>query len=272
MRWSTLEGEKMSKASQVILIPDSGPLLELHRRDGLATLFVRFASLAVPDAVVHDLVRNAQDEGKAIAKWISLNNVPILDTRTFANGHGTGLENSTLPQGAVVDLCLQEVMNEINLSNGKTSAVFLLEEHKCIGKDTFFAGRYCMSVTLKAFEKFLAQTSAEAVAENPEPTPESVAQPGTKAKLASKKKSPDVQSAPTVTPEPPPQKEAIKEGNFLSAIEAANPKMVEKRLRELAGQTSKISQKALEAFRARTVEKPVGPDPASVEQFRKNLQ
>lgn len=290
-----------NKPEHIILIPDSGPLLELLRSDSLDQLFVPFASLAVPDAVLHELLRSAKDEGHAIAVWVKVNNIPIFDTRTFAHGQCKELQESNLPQGAVVDLCLQEIMNEINLSVGKTAGIFLLEEHKCIGKQTFFAGGNCKNVSLKAFRKFLAGMTV------PEPQPahdapskvEPEAVVSLKEKRSSKTKRPsksvpleetaqkaqdftqnvslDVtlgghnESTKVVAPESP----GLGSG-FLTAMEAANPKLIEKRLRELAGQTTSVSRKTIEAFKARAISKspadlkPV-PDSQAVEQFRKSL-
>ena len=290
-----------NKPEHIILIPDSGPLLELLRSNSLDELFVPFASLAVPDAVLHELLRSAKDEGHAIAVWVKDNNIPIFDTRTFAHGQCKELKESNLPQGAVVDLCLQEIMNEINLSAGKTAGIFLLEEHKCIGKQTFFSGENCKKVTLKAFRKFLAgMTVPEPQAAHDAPSkvePEAVV--SLKEKRSSKTKRPsksvpleetaqkaqdftqnvslDVtlgghnESTKVVAPESP-----SLGGGFLTAMEAANPKLIEKRLRELAGQTTSVSRKTIEAFKARATSKSPAnlktmPDSQAVEQFRKSL-
>lgn len=286
-----------NKPEHIILIPDSGPLLELLRSDSLDELFVPFASLAVPDAVLHELLRSAKDEGHAIAVWVKVNNIPIFDTRTFAHGQCKKLKESTLPQGAVVDLCLQEIMNEINLSGGKTTGIFLLEEHKCIGKHTFFSGGNCKNVTLKAFRKFLAGmavTEPQATHEHPSPVdPAAVASQQAEAlpkkKKAGKSALPQeatqefAQVAPNTTPElsHQPKQVAAQElpsvgGGFLTALEAANPKLIEKRLRELAGQTTSVSRKTIDAFKARAISKSPAnlkpaPDSQAVEQFRKSL-
>ena len=289
-----------NKPEHIILIPDSGPLLELLRSNSLDQLFVPFASLAVPDAVLHELLRSAKDEGHAIAVWVKVNNIPIFDTRTFAHGQCKELKESNLPQGAVVDLCLQEIMNEINLSAGKTTGVFLLEEHKCIGKQTFFSGGNCKKVTLKAFRKFLAgmtvpepqaahdapsKVEPEAVVSlkekrssktkklaKPVPLEETAHQTDDTTQKATQDSTLDVHNGPNkVAPESP-----SLGGGFLTAMEAANPKLIEKRLRELAGQTTSVSRKTIEAFKARAISKspadlkPV-PDSQAVEQFRKSL-
>lgn len=259
------------KPEHIILIPDSGPLLELLRSNSLDELFVPFASLAVPDAVLHELLRSAKDEGHAIAVWVKVNNIPIFDTRTFAHGQCKELKESNLPQGAVVDLCLQEIMNEINLSAGKTTGIFLLEEHKCIGKNTFFSGQNCKNVTLKAFRKFLAALPTKPV------KPEKVQDTTQKIQNAMQGAIHDGQPAVLNEQNRPVVKESPSlGGGFLTALEAANPQLIEKRLRELAGQTTAISRKTFEAFKARTINKapevvkPV-PDSKAVEQFRKNL-
>jgi len=290
-----------NKPEHIILIPDSGPLLELLRSNSLDQLFVPFASLAVPDAVLHELLRSAKDEGHAIAVWVKVNNIPIFDTRTFAHGQCKELKESTLPQGAVVDLCLQEIMNEINLSAGKTTGIFLLEEHKCIGKHTFFSGQNCKNVTLKAFRKFLAGKAIAktfATDDEPELMDSVTASPSEAMQRAKRKKSgkaePPAEAGPevldftedtlldTATDLNHKAIQVVEQGSpslgggFLTAIEAANPKLIEKRLRELAGQSTSVSRKTIEAFKARAISKsPVDlkplPDAKAVEQFRKSL-
>ena len=71
------------QAMHVVLIPDSGTLLQLHRELRLESLFSSFATLAITDASVHELLRFCKNEGQEIAMWIKNNHVAILETRAF---------------------------------------------------------------------------------------------------------------------------------------------------------------------------------------------
>lgn len=249
-----------TSAGQTILIPDSGPLLALLRQQKLDSLFTTFSSLAIPDAVVHELVRYTGDEGRAIAKWISQNNIPIFDTRAFGHGQRTEMNDGAVAHGVVVDLCLQEIMNETNLSGENSKTIFLLDEHKCVGTSTFLLGKNCRAATLDAFARFLStgQFSASAAMNNEENATLPVAT------------KPKAENKPDPTPQPE-SKDDRPDSLLLSALDVANPKLVEKRLRELAGQTAQLSRKTIDAFKARNRMKEELPAPEEVEQFRRNL-
>jgi len=54
------------QAMHVVLIPDSGTLLQLHRELRLESLFSSFATLAITDASVHELLRFCKTKAKKL--------------------------------------------------------------------------------------------------------------------------------------------------------------------------------------------------------------
>lgn len=222
------------QATHIVLIPDSATLLQMHREQQLDNLFSDFATLAIADSTVHELLRHCGSEGHNIALWIKKNHITILETRAFNHGRNETFEQAGHIQGAVAEISLQELMNEINLSSGRTKVVFLLDEFKCVSKDTFLFGSFCVGVTLRAYQQFL---------ENLQPNPGLI----------------------------PHEKPSQNTGKTLTKT-PSNPKLVEKELREIFSQTVNIGLKAIDKVKfIRQPDVAKKPDPSAIDKFRRHL-
>lgn len=251
------------QAMHVVLIPDSGTLLQLHRELRLESLFSSFATLAITDASVHELLRFCKNEGQEIAMWIKNNHVAILETRAFNNGCNKILDQPNCLYGLVADIGLQEIMNETNLSGGNTQVIFLLDEHKCAAKNTFLYGSFCTGVTLLAYQRFL---------ESSQPCPIKATQP-------SRLENADESMVKTHKPVEPPNTQRFQASSperepsrfYLNSTMLANPKLVERKLRDMANQTVNIGLKAIDKIKASRSNEPNKPALSAIEKFRRSL-
>lgn len=144
----------------IILIPDCGPLLALYRQKRLDCLFLPFASLAVPDAVVHHLVRFCGEEGRAVAVWLTQFNIAVFQTRVFNNGQTQLDLDIGCGTDQLADLCLKETMENIARQEGKVRGIFLLDDYKCLGDSPVLSCGYSISIALNALDRFLAEYPA----------------------------------------------------------------------------------------------------------------
>jgi hypothetical protein len=240
----------MNEKPCVLLVPDWGPLLELQRRKQLHSLFLPFLSLAVPDAVIHYLVRFCGDEGKALAVWVSQCNIPVFQTRAFNNGHVGGDRLHPYCAHELVDKCLQETMQEITTQQGKLKAIFLLDDYKCFQGSSFRAYGECTLITLPALEKFIAR--------NPEKCAKVAPQTNRMQDRATKA---NVRQAP--------QSALI---GWMNSFQVAAPKGMEKQLRALAGHTADFCKKGIDSLKSRQPFESKKADSDLVKQFRRSIR
>jgi len=251
-------------APHVVLIPDCGVLLQLHKQQRLDSLFASFATLAISDACVHELLLHCKSEGQEIALWIKNLQVPVLETRAFNNGRYQTVNGDDSFQHTIADIGLQELMCDINLSGGNTKGVFLLDEHKCSGKQSFMFGSFCIGVTLVAFQRFLDIRSLA--------TEQKAGTPSTE-ETTCQEISDEVRSIEkTSNHEQLPSAEILAtRGFYLNRATLVNPRQVERMLRERAGQTVNKALKVMDKIKSTHSKRAGKPDPDVVETFRKNL-
>lgn len=252
------------QATHIVLIPDSATLLQMHREQQLDNLFSDFATLAIADSTVHELLRHCGSEGHNIALWIKKNHITILETRAFNHGRNETFEQAGHIQGAVAEISLQELMNEINLSAGRTKVVFLLDEFKCVSKDTFLFGSFCVGVTLRAYQQFLENLQPNPGLIPHEKPSQNTGKTLTKTPLALDPTSPLSSSPAPLTTE--------EKGIFINRTLRSNPKLVEKELREIFSQTVNIGLKAIDKVKfIRQPDVAKKPDPSAIDKFRRHL-
>ncbi len=141
--------------SQVILLPDAGPLITLAYADALDLLFKPGWSLQLVDMVLHEVTRNQTPTSEKIQRWASA--LPILPTRTCQRyREAQAVENARLKKTNLGELAIQESMNEFALAEPPATGVFLFEDHK-IARASFLLPDNCRKISTRAYLLFLEQ-------------------------------------------------------------------------------------------------------------------
>jgi hypothetical protein len=138
--------------SQVVLLPDAGPLITLAYADALDLLFKPGWPVALVDMVLHEVTRNATPTSDKLAQWARQRNLPILPTRIF--GHYQESASATGKKSNLGELAIQEAMNDFALKAPPKTGVFLFEDHK-IARTGFLLPDNCKKVSTRAYLLFL---------------------------------------------------------------------------------------------------------------------
>jgi hypothetical protein len=145
----------MPAASDIVLLPDAGPLITLAYADALDVLFKPGWSVMLVDMVLHEVTRNQTPTSEKLAQWVKSNTLPVQATRTFQHYQralaATGPRKSNLGE-----LAIQEAMNDFALEQPPKTGVFLFEDHK-IARAGFLVPDNCRKVSTRAFLIFLEQ-------------------------------------------------------------------------------------------------------------------
>lgn len=146
-----------AQASNVVLLPDAGPLITLAYADSLDLLFAPGWQVRLVDMVWHEVTRHATPTRQKLIDWASRHAVPVLSTRTFERHEA---QSAFAPSGrANADLgewAIQEVMTGFALALQPTVGVFLFEDHK-VARANFLLPPACQKVSTRAFLIFLEQ-------------------------------------------------------------------------------------------------------------------
>lgn len=143
--------------SQVILLPDAGPLITLAYADALDVLFRPGWSVQMLDMVWHEVTRNQTPTSEKIHQWATAHALPILPTRTFRRFIGAQeAGGARLKKTHLGELSIQEIMNEFALAEQPTTGVFLFEDHK-IARVSFLLPEMCHKISTRAYLLFLEQ-------------------------------------------------------------------------------------------------------------------
>lgn len=142
-------------SSDVVLLPDAGPLITLAYADALDVLFKPRWSVMLVDMVLHEVTRNQTPTSKKLAKWAKSKKLPVVSTNTFQHYQqtqaGTASRKSNLGE-----LAIQEAMNAFALEQPPKTGVFLFEDHK-IARASFLVPDNCRKVSTRAFLIFLEE-------------------------------------------------------------------------------------------------------------------
>lgn len=144
----------------VLLLPDAGPLITLANANALDLLLKPGWQVQVVDMVEHEVTRTLTATSKAIANWISSNQISIVPTKTFL--HYQALRQAAAETGGTVrksnlgEMAIQEAMNEFALLDPALLGVFLFEDHK-IARSSFLLPSNCRKVSTRAFLVYLEQ-------------------------------------------------------------------------------------------------------------------
>jgi len=147
----------MPERSDIILLPDAGPLITLGYADALELLFKPGWPLAMADMVLEEVTRNRTPTSRKLAEWVKANQIPILQTRIYRHYRQLSEDSATAPRKSNLgELAIQEVMNDFALKPPPKRGVFLFEDHK-IARAGFLLPDNCRKVSTKAFLIFLEQ-------------------------------------------------------------------------------------------------------------------
>ena len=138
-------------ASQVVLLPDAGPLITLAYADALDLLLAPGWAVQLVDMLLHEVTRHATPTSQRIGEWVRQRELRVLTTRTFAHHARSPSRTSNLGE-----LAIQEVMNDFALSMPLIRGVFLFEDHK-IARASFLLPASCQKVSTRAFLMFLEE-------------------------------------------------------------------------------------------------------------------
>ena len=138
-------------SSNVVLLPDAGPLITLAYADALDVLFKPGWSVMLVDMVLHEVTRNQTPTSEKLAQWAKSKALPVVPTKTFQHYQRTAARKSNLGE-----LAIQEAMNDFALEQPPKTGVFLFEDHK-IARVSFLVPDNCRKISTRAFLIFLEQ-------------------------------------------------------------------------------------------------------------------
>ena len=148
----------MRSATEVVLLPDAGPLITLAYADALDVLFKPSWRVELVDMVLHEVTRNQTPTSDKLAKWVKRHKLTVLPTQTCTQYRQEITQPGVPPQrkANLGELAIQETINQFALQQPPQTAVFLFEDHR-IAKQSFFLPEPCQKISTRAFLMFLEQ-------------------------------------------------------------------------------------------------------------------
>lgn len=144
-------------ATEVVLIPDAGPLITLAYADALDLLFRPGWSVALVDMVLHEVTRNQTPSSLRLAQWAKDEGLPIIPTGIYSRYQQALVSEPVAPRKSNLgELAIQETMSQFALARPPKTGVFLFEDHK-IARATFALPDTCRKVSTRAYLLFLEQ-------------------------------------------------------------------------------------------------------------------
>jgi len=150
--------------SNVVLLPDAGPLITLAYADALDVLFKPRWTVKLVDMVLHEVTRNQTPSSDKLRKWAKSKKLPVVSTKIFQ--HYQQLQGGTAHRKSNLgELAIQEAMNAFALEQPPKTGVFLFEDHK-LARTSFLVPDNCRKVSTRAFlilleEKGWLESAAE---------------------------------------------------------------------------------------------------------------
>lgn len=148
----------MPSATEVVLLPDAGPLITLAYADALDVMFKPGWRVALVDMVLHEVTRNQTPTSDKLAKWVKRHDLPVLTTQTCTQYRQEITQSGMSPQrkANLGELAVQETINQFALQQPPQTAVLLFEDHR-IARTSFFLPEHCQKISTRAFLIFLEQ-------------------------------------------------------------------------------------------------------------------
>lgn len=147
----------MPPLSEIVLLPDAGPLITLAYADSLDLLFKPCWAVVLVDMVLYEVTRNETPTSERLAEWAREKQLPVMPSKTFRHYQQALATPVSAPRKAHLgELAIQEVMNDFALAESPKTGVFLFEDHK-IARTGFLLPDNCRKVSTRAFLLFLEQ-------------------------------------------------------------------------------------------------------------------
>lgn len=144
-------------SSDVLLLPDAGPLITLAYAGALDLLLKPGWSVEIVDMVLHEVTRNETPTSRAIGEWVAARRLPIRATQLFRQYQVMLAEATSPPTKANLgEFAIQEAMNQFAVLTPPRTGVFLFEDHK-IARAGFLLPDNARKVSTRAFLQFLEQ-------------------------------------------------------------------------------------------------------------------
>jgi hypothetical protein len=144
----------MPPFTDVILLPDAGPLITLAYADALDLLFRLGWSVVLVDMVLHEVTRNSTPTSEKLGRWAQDKRLAIVTTRTFLHDQRNRVAPTSPRRAHLGELAVQEAMNDFALAEPPKTGVFLFEDYK-IARASFLLPDNCRKVSTRAFLLFL---------------------------------------------------------------------------------------------------------------------
>jgi cellulose biosynthesis protein BcsQ len=152
-----LSGQAQTVVTNILLLPDAGPLITLAYAQSLDLLFKPGWPVCIVDMVLEEVTRNQTPTSLAIADWAKVNNLQVLPTKTLAHLKHLQASAGAAPRKSNLgELAIQEAMNDFALIDPPPTGVFVFEDHK-IARTSFLLPAQCRKVSTRAFLIFLEQ-------------------------------------------------------------------------------------------------------------------
>ena len=146
----------MAGGSEIVVLPDAGPLITLAYADALDLLFKPDWPVQIVDMVLKELTRSTTPTSERIAAWVAHHKLPVLTTKVGQHYEKTNAEGLPIKRSGLGELAIQEVMSGFALLAPPKTGVFLFEDHK-IARASFLLPDCCRKVSTRAFLQFLEQ-------------------------------------------------------------------------------------------------------------------
>jgi len=147
----------MPECTDIVLLPDAGPLITLGYADALELLFKPGWSLSLVDMVLEEVTRNETPTSRKLTAWAIDKKIPVIRTRVYRNYQQIRASSGSAPRKADLgELAIQEVINDFVLASPPKAGIFLFEDHK-IARASFLLPENCRKVSTRAFLIFLEQ-------------------------------------------------------------------------------------------------------------------
>jgi hypothetical protein len=147
----------VTSPTDIVLLPDAGPLITLAYADSLDLLLRPGWTVALVDMVLQEVTRNQTPTSEKLAQWVEPNKLTVLQTRIYEH-YQQSLSARPIPprKSNLGELAIQESMNNFACEPSPKTGVFLFEDHK-IARASFVVPDNCRKVSTRAFLLFLEQ-------------------------------------------------------------------------------------------------------------------
>lgn len=142
--------------TDIILLPDAGPLITLAYADALDLLFRPGWSVQLVDMVLHEVTRNQTPTSEKLGCWVKERQVNLLPTKIFQQWQQQNSTDTALGKNNLGEFATQEAMQDFAFMRPPKAGVFLFEDHK-IARASFLLPENCRKVSTRAFLLFLEQ-------------------------------------------------------------------------------------------------------------------